>query len=359
VKRGVAIVGWTVLSLALFFLSAELVTRVQDWRLHDVPFKATPDTNSELKTRVNGLLMGRPQASFGKYQLDSNGFREVAGAATVPADCPRIFLIGASETFGVFESPGKEYASVLQRKLNAAHRCLRLVNTAVAGMSLTSQLRYWDEHLVQLRPAAVVIYPSPQFYLKPATSFARNNTQRSAADVEPVAISSRFLTNLRAHGHKPQALQLLLDHRAIQAALRTSHLVEQTEPSAQGLSDLSRDLSRLIARIEESRIPVYLVIPGHRSDEFALTERRVSYPDIPEAVIARFMRQADAAIKQVGVSRGLTLIDLNASLSDHNEYFVDQVHPTDAGAARIAEIMAPLLTVPDPRLPAQVNHAVQ
>lgn len=50
----------------------------------------------------------------------------------------RVLLLGASETFGLYESEGHEFAEVLRQEFARAESPIEVINAAVAGMTVPS-----------------------------------------------------------------------------------------------------------------------------------------------------------------------------------------------------------------------------
>ena len=127
----------------------------------------------------------RPNGQFEKWKLNSYGFR---GPEVTPAKSPgvtRIMVVGASETFGLYESPGNEYPAEMQRQLRRGPKQFEVINAACAGMSPPRIAQLLDSLLGRFRPDYLLYYPSPQFYLdeQPPTE-----SRRTAPDKESLFV---------------------------------------------------------------------------------------------------------------------------------------------------------------------------
>ncbi|HXI22220.1 MAG TPA: hypothetical protein VNH46_14090, partial [Gemmatimonadales bacterium] len=145
--------------------SAEITSRVDDAIRYGVPFWRTPDRERDLTMRDSLGLRGRPNGRYQKWILNRYGFRSPPMSALPRAGCPRIMILGASETLGYYESPGQEYPAQLADSLRRRTACVEVVNAAVAGLSLPGVQELWENWASRFRPAVVVVYPSPAFYL--------------------------------------------------------------------------------------------------------------------------------------------------------------------------------------------------
>src|SRR5262249_50554330 len=80
--------------------------------------------------------------------------------------CHRVLVLGASESFGLYESENMEYPAQLQKKLRAMDAgCYEVVNASLFGLTLPGITQLWENYARQFEPRTVVIYPTPAFYL--------------------------------------------------------------------------------------------------------------------------------------------------------------------------------------------------
>ncbi len=93
---------------------------------------------------IPALVRGRPGYRFQKWAMNSAGFRGPDIALTAPPGRERIAILGASETFGLFESEGHEFPAQLQVVLDSLEpRRFAVVNAAPPGMGLPSMASYY------------------------------------------------------------------------------------------------------------------------------------------------------------------------------------------------------------------------
>ena len=164
--------------------AAEVTARVDDRIRYGIPFASTPDSRD--LTIVDSLgTRGQPGARYKGWQLNNFGFRGPDITAQPTTGCTRVMVLGASETFGYYETPGKEYPAQLADSLRDAG-CFDVINAAVAGMGLRQQVWMWKNHASRFRPDYVLIYPTPLFYL-------RSDTSTQPQDVAAAAMPARRL----------------------------------------------------------------------------------------------------------------------------------------------------------------------
>jgi hypothetical protein len=337
------LLGATGLVLAVA-CGAEFGARLDDRLFEQIPLSANPSSD-DLITRDQLGRHGAPYARFKKWRLNNLGFRgpDVARAAT--PGVPRILILGASETFGLYESPNAEFPALLR----AANPYLEIINTAVVGMSLPSMTLYWQHRLSALKPAAVLMYPSPLFYL--ADEAPASARAAAAAAAHPGgAWRSRFLDRLRGFLHKPDFVQVRLDQHAVAAQLATARPF--TTMPLERLDAYQHDLEQLVEAIQASATTVVLMTHAirFRGDEadldnrFAVWEERVYTPRADGALLVAFNAAANERLRAVARAHGVRVIDVAAAVSGCEACFGDLVHFTDRGAQRVAAAIQPALS---------------
>src|SRR5438045_9465626 len=106
-------------------------------------------------------MHGRPNARYEKFVLNHLGLRGPETTEQKRAGSFRVVTVGASETFGLYESPGREYPRQLEDTLNAHLKRLpsaceqsraQVLNAAMPGMSLTTIEQDVRLRISSLRP---------------------------------------------------------------------------------------------------------------------------------------------------------------------------------------------------------------
>lgn len=123
--------------LLLVGVGAEAAARLDDW-IHDAtPLLASPSRDRDLVVAESWGYRGRPHGAFRKWWLNAFGFRGPEIAQQPPSYHIRILILGASETFGLYESPDHEYPARLRARLASSPE-IEVVNAAMAGISVKS-----------------------------------------------------------------------------------------------------------------------------------------------------------------------------------------------------------------------------
>jgi hypothetical protein len=355
---------WLVICL-IFFLSTELTCRVEDWTKAGVPLWATPEEERDLVIKDGSIQHGRPHGSFKKWHLNEYGFRSPSMSVTPVQGCTRVMVLGASESFGLYESENKEYPAQLQTLLNQ-HKCFEVVNASMAGMTVRSMIPYWELWSSQFSPHIVMIYPSPLFYLNITTRRARSESyvpplqpslqgQVPNEARETFQVHSRLLMRLQDYITLPNFIQQYRDQWKIAAQTtgQQEHWFFRELPEEQ-LQWYAEDLEALARAIEAKGIRPILLTPALRvkfppdaRDLQELERGRVHTPRALPRVIVEFAQAASARIIALGQQHGWSVIDVGTVMNGERAYFEDLTHFNDDGAMVVARVIAHHLLVLD------------
>jgi hypothetical protein len=356
---------WGLVALAACLCTAEVAARLDDSMFHSVPFFANPQYE-DLIMRDSFGRRGRPHAQFRNWKLNSLGFRGPEIALDPRQGCTRVVVMGASETFGYYESPEHNYSSQLADKL-ATQGCVEIVNTAVIGMTLGSMRPYWTYWVSRLHPAVVLIYPSPLFYLTasqasapatpavavPAPVAAAGNPAPDAMPVHP--FESRFIKRLRgvASSVIPRWVSMYRDEREVRAELAAHPAApEVRSPPPRALVNFRDDLTGLIDLIRTSGARVILLTHAQRASLPIeprvlpdLWEMRIWAPNTALPVFVEFDRAGNEIVREAARQKSVQLIDAAAVLNGCFDCFADLNHFDDRGAQLMASLISQQLRV--------------
>ncbi|MBX9680127.1 MAG: SGNH/GDSL hydrolase family protein [Gemmataceae bacterium] len=348
------------LALALIGLGAEVGARLDDWACAGVPLLASPNRGRDLTLHDEHGFHGQPNGRFKKWKLNSLGFRSPEASPQPEPGMKRIVVLGASETFGLYETEGMEYPAQLEAMLKKHHPNVEVQNAAMAGMSLASMKPYWEQWASKAEPQYVIIYPSPMLYL---TDKAPKPPSSEIPALEPLSMTERIRIAPRIRDGVRQAEWLKpLRQLYFQWKTRTSlaHHSEDgwiwSEPPADRLEQFSEDLRGLVRSIRAKGAVPMLITHANRSPSPPTSEylgeleaMRAFYPRASPQVIAEFEVLGREAVKRIAREEVVRCIDAASKMTDDREaWFADEVHFTDAGARRFADIVAgalePVLT---------------
>jgi hypothetical protein len=254
--------------------------------------------------------------------------------------------MGASETLGYYESPGKEYPAQLADTLRV-HGCFEVLNTAVAGMSLPGQIQLWENWVSRFKPDVVLIYPTPTIYLGTEaprfSSLPRGTTTRPKAQ-----FAFRILDRLQSKVEYPAFIQQRRIAKRI--AFETSNKPEGWlfEKQPQDRLELLRAHLDSLVRSIRSRgaLPVLAThamrfqLPLSPQEQQLLSSWRQFTPRATETTLLSFETGAADVVRQLAKENGVPLVDLAAFMTGKPPLFADFTHFTDTGAAVAASHMA-------------------
>ena len=331
--------------VVLFLLVLELCARLDDWIRWGAPWWG-PYSHAVLLVDDERGRHGRPYARFEKWQLNSHGFCGPEITMAKPEGVVRIAVAGASETFGLSESPGMEYPGQMQQLLEAeAPGRYQVLNTANVGMTLPrviQELRAWTQ---RFEPDVLIVLVAPISYL-----------YGTAPSFDPPA--DRPAPALEDHVRVYRKAKIILRRIIptwIQADLREAHtawVIRQHEPGwvweeppAERVALLRGHLEMLISEARSCGVQTVLVThPSHPPDSSGryralLARMRDGCPRPSEACLVRTEMVVNRLIQELGKEHGIPVVDLAGILAKDRENFADMFHFTDQGAREVASAL--------------------
>lgn len=333
----------------LFAVAAEIATRLDDRVERGIAFWGSPTYDGELRTVRDGIIQGRGFGEFQKFKLNSWGFRSPEITMAKRAGCQRLMVVGGSEMFGLYESPGKDFTAVLQSRLNE-HGCVEMINAGMSGMSLDAAMAYWKLRLVQFKPDTVLIYATPALQITdsfPPAPYHPNFADERLAD----GFRLRFVEWLRQYVHLPEAIQDWKAEREykLELAQHPAEWLIQSPPEA-GLKSFDAKLHTFIDSIRATGASIVLMTHAERATLDTLDSHphdvsyfKQNYPRVAPRVQLEFNEIADARVREITAEEKLQLVDIDHVLTGCRECFADPVHFSDLGAERAADAAAQVL----------------
>ena len=361
VSRILATVGrWGLLGLVAA-LAFEVTARVEDWVMYRTPLDSPYQSIEDLTIRDADGMHGRSNARFQRWIMNGLGTRGSEAAVAPAPGTIRVITVGASETFGMRESPNKEYPQQLADSLNARLRrdvChapntrFEVLNAGFAGMSLPTIQQDVRNRLARLHPSIITVYPSPVGYLLDAVPVAArpDSSGRGRSPTLRQALRPRARDRVR------EQLKLMLPE-AIKSRLRRSQIDAVVAAHGQGwrfrsapadrLSAFEVDLRKVVGAIRS--IGATPVLVTHASafagrsviDDDLMTAWEKLLPRATRGTILQFDSLSRATTLRVAADSGIVAVDAVARLSvAPPSAFADAVHFTDLGAAIVAGALA-------------------
>lgn len=327
-------------------MSAELTARVEDLLRRDVPLWSTPDRTRDLVLHDALGIRGRPNGRYGHWQLNSSGFRGPEIARRPLAGCHRVIVLGASESFGLYESDGREYPAQLADRLRGPS-CYEVINASLFGLTLPAITRIWESWVREFGSQTVIVYPTPSFYLNDRPPAAPG--EAPPGDPGPPWWTPRLLGRALDLIEVPAFIQRRRNVRDV-AALEAAHgpgWFYETVP-ADRVALFERDLDALVSAIAAAGALPLLVTHAtgfHRPPSASQHDALVAWQRLirkPRGhVLLDFEDAARQATLRVAERRGVDVVDAAGLMNGREEWFAaDLLHFNDAGAAALAAALA-------------------
>lgn len=351
------------LALVLAFLvAAEVFTRLDDKLTWGAPF-LSPYSEGYLLRQDSVGFRGRPNFQYQKWRMNNFGFR---GPDITPSPAPgvtRIAVIGASETFGLYESEGHEYPARMQALLDSiAPGRYEVINVGLPGLSPASMVPYIQRAVVPTGASILVIYPTPMFYLEVQpllVDYVPPRYQPPAVvkfggwTIERDAFIPRIFAKARdvLKGLIPDFVVMEVRQMRL-ASVRSKHgdgWVWQTVPSDR-MQILRTHLDRLLSSTKAEGLQTLLVTHANRfagaMQDTAGPARRhlvnlmsLYYPQATPQVMVGFDSVANALIRERAPVQGAIVVEADRRIPASPTYFADFLHFTDAGADQMARLI--------------------
>jgi lysophospholipase L1-like esterase len=327
-------------AVLVFAITLELCARLDDSIRYGAPFRSTY-THDAIFTWDELGRTGKPNASFRDYKLNSLGYR---GPELHPGGV-RILCIGASETFGLYEDPGKEFPRQIEDDLNASSHGgdFQVVNAGVAGQTIGTATIRIPQYIERVHPRFVVVYPTPANYIW--LPFLR---RAPATQVAEPKFESRALDKVR-DAVKRMAPAAIIDY--LRRKDIESEAAEYGKPmdrvSDESVSAFRADLGKMVDEFRGQGVTPILVTHANRfgeslgeKDREQLTAWRRFYPMLTEAGFLDMERRMNDAIRALAKEKQLPLVDGAAVVPPGDEYFGDAIHFTTKGSSLLASAIA-------------------
>lgn len=349
------------LLLPLGLAVLELTVRLEEWVQYRTPLLSPVRSQSDLIMRDEDGAHGRPNVRFRNWEMNALGMRGPAATAAKPANTFRVIAVGASETFGLYESAGHEFPRQLEDSLNQrAARCtagaprFEVLNAAMPGMSLPTIEQDIRRRLSRLQADAILIYPTPAGFLDDAPPVAaRPDSSGATALPATNALRPRALARAR------EQVKLLLPGFALtwlrEAEIRralasrpagwrfTAVPHERLALYEQALA-ASIDAARAIGAVPVVATHANMFMGRAREDHEMLVAWSKFYPRADERVIVQFDSAARLSTLAIARDSGAVAVDVADRLtSAPTDAFADFVHFSDGGAALVASTLTPAL----------------
>jgi hypothetical protein len=369
-SRARTIARWTALAL-LFLVTLEVTCRIDDWVRFRTPLHSPITSQVDLMVRDQDGIHGLPNARFQKWAMYAIGMRGPEASLAKPPGTVRIVVIGASETFGLYESPGKEFPRQLEDTLGRwlARRSegggcttkparAEVLNAALPGMSLPTIEQHVRNRVRRFHPDVIVLYPTPAQYLDdaPPQPAPPDSSGHSSPPFPRPAFRSRFLDRARDQT-KALVPNVVLDwmQRFETARYARNHPPgwRFTTIPHDRLRQYDWDIRALFGTIRATgATPVVAthanaLMGAATPDPHLLSAWERFYPRATGQAIVAFDSAAREVTLSAAADSGVRAVDLEPLLSRgerDDPLFSDFSHFTDLGSGVVAGALAHALT---------------
>lgn len=352
---------WVALTI-VFLVMLELTCRIEDWLRFRTPLFTPITSQTDLMVRDRDGIHGRPDARFQKWVMNGLGTRGPAATLAKVPGSVRAVVVGASESFGLSESPGLEYPRQLEDTLGRwlADRCratgvrrFEVLNAALPGMSLPTIEQDMRNRISHFGADIILLYPSPSQYLDEEPPHAALPDSSANQHDLPLkrALYPRIVTRMRNEAKRiiPNFVQTWLRRRETSANVnaRPSGWRFTSLPSDR-LEQYDADLRAFIGTVRSlGATPVIathgnmFMRPGVRDPHMLIAWEKF-YPRATASVIVAFDSVARGVTLKAGRDSGTIVVDVAPRLAAAGTNpFSDFAHFTDSGAAIVASALAP------------------
>ena len=335
-----------ILFAGAMLISMELAARIDDLCQFGAPLFKNYDFD-RLFVFDGRVMRGVPHARYAKWTLNSLGMR---GPEPAPLQGQtRVVVFGASEVFGIYESDGKNLPQQLDVMLNATSPVSRyeVMNAGIPGMRVGSGIDYLREIGARLHPAVVVIYPTPTHYI----GVSRPNCGRPFRP--PATQNNVTWPALRLMGKSvdrikqsmPKPVLTLARRGTLAWAMRNTATLQSVDPAS--LAAFEIDMACAINAVRGiGAVPIIVThanrfrSTGSADDAYWLTGWRAQYPELAEGGFIALEERANQSIRRIADANRVRLVDAGAALGGDPANFADHAHFSDAGAEKMARLLA-------------------
>jgi hypothetical protein len=342
-------------------IGLELGVRIEDKIAFGTPLFSRYRNPEELLIRTRDGVHGRPNARYRNWIINGLGFRGPDADSAKGPGHVRVIASGASEMFGLYESPGKEIPRQLEDSLRprlttpaCGQREVEVWNAALPGMGLPTVTQDLRLRIARFDPDVVVLYPTPAFYLgnKLPVAAPPDSTGVHAAPALGRALSPRSWSRVREQlkGLVPTPVASWLRARRVERVNRSRGAewryheippdrVEAFEASLREVVGATRALgAHLVLATHGNAFAAGT--RSHPRSEWRIAWERF-HPRATAGVLIAFDSAAREAVFRVAADSGVTVADVARRVAESGSPgFADYAHFNDDGAAIAAGTMA-------------------
>lgn len=288
------------------------------------------------------------------HKKNSLGFRGAEPPSKFQ-DYLTIVTIGGSTTESFYLSEGDTWTDQLGAKLETNFDRLWINNAGLDGTSTFGHILLMEDYIVQLKPKVVLFLVGSNdvgredlnrydnIILKPAPKLTDSLRDVMLNSSETIVLAYNLLwylqTRNRQIGHERISFEEL---PLVDISTRQAAQIKQQHQ--QYLPFYRARLERLIEIARANNIePVFITQPavyGAGTDKTTgIDLTRIKVGNGNGELNWEILEMYNAAVKEVGTTHQVLVIDLANRLDKNTEFYYDMIHYTKAGSIKIAEIL--------------------
>ncbi len=296
------------------------------------------------------IVRGQPNSRYMKWSLNDLGLR--GPNPDLSRSHTRVLVYGASEVFGLYETPGQDFPRRLEVDLRSRANDpeLEVINAGIPGMRIGSGAEYLRTLGDQLKPSVVVLYPTPTHYTGVTKPHCGRPERAPGGQSDSVWPSSRLIAKAVDRIKEVMPRPMLHQVRRAAIAWKTRGAPTISAVDEASLGALEGDLRCAIRAVHAIGAQPVLLTHANRfgnvsrpDDAYWLTGWRNQYPEFGEAMLLDLERRSNGVIERVAKDEQVPLVDVAATLSGQPQYFADHAHFNDEGATRMGQVLATAL----------------
>jgi lysophospholipase L1-like esterase len=340
---------WVVFGVC-FLTTLELSSRIEQWVNYGAPFLGMYTYDSALFARDEFGIRGKAHGAYEKWRLNSFGFRGPEIRVAKDEHRLRVICLGASETFGLYETLGKEWPRQLEEQLRGSGVDAEVINAALPGMSLPQRIIHLEKRLLPLSPDVVIFMIEYSSYAGLTPERLKNfrvkrNIPPKEIGLVDVLTSFRVSRQLKDLTLPRLPIPVQDTIAGIKLANKKRDLGVKfrslTQVTSFEIDTFEEDLRVLAARANSSGVKVVLVLPAMWLTERTMATTYLSYPYIDETWWREAKGVFSLLAKRFADERGIPFLDLSVVIDGREAtYMNDMVHFNDRGAKEAAQNIA-------------------
>ena len=338
-----------------FLASLEVATRIEQAIRYGAPLLGSYTHRSALHEHDEFGVKGKPHGVYEKWVLNEFGLRGPEIGRDKPPGTLRVVSIGASETLGMYETPGLEWPRQLERRLRASASNVQVLNASLDGLTLRQRVEFFNRRILPLMPDLGILmleYPSYVGVVRAAERDSMQERRASgptraagrAIDLKPrVLLKTKDAVLPRLPARVRQVIQDLLI-RARVARIRSGlgdDFARYRKVREAELRAFEQDLVGFFQRADEESVRIILLIPAVWVTDATLREHSANFPYLHADWIREARRVFPEVARRFSAERGIPTLDIATVVEGREaELMMDMFHFNDVGADVVAEAVA-------------------